>query len=241
MNVKGKHHLSDNKKYNVLIILIHHLGGVPEQFKYHIEFLNQSGFDVYTYSFFLSGKEKWKEFFPMIKKNKTGIVETWAEELKQQLNRLRGDKIIFSFSYPSLSALLVASERKDIKALICDGGPFSHLFSASWRFFTYHLRADNIFLKFYLAGKMYFVFYDKFAWKKVKTLKLPLHFPILSLQGERDQLIPPVFISDFFQKIKNLNLSVCRLQNSSHLEGLKKDRELYIETVLSFLKKIKRC
>lgn len=235
-NTKGKYHQSNNKEHNILIVLVHHLGGVPEQFKYHVDFLNQNGFDVYTYSFFLSGKEHWKDFFPMMKKNKMGIVETWAKELKQQLNNLDGDKIIFSFSYPSLSALLIASQRKDIRALICDGGPFSHLIFASWRFFTYHLKTDNIFLKVYLAGKMYFAFYDQFAWKRVKKLNLPQHFPILSFQGERDQLIPPVFINDFFQKIKHINLNVCRLQNSSHLEGLKKDRELYVKTVLNFLK-----
>ena len=134
-STKGTYHSSGNKKHDVLIVLVHHLGGVPEQFKCHVEFLNQNGFDVYTYPLFLSGKEHWKDFFPMMKKNKMGIVETWAEELKQQLNQLSGDKIIFSFSYPSLSALLIAFERKDIKALICDGGPFSHLISASWRFF----------------------------------------------------------------------------------------------------------
>ena len=236
-NTNGKYHQSDNKKHDALIVLVHNLGGVPEQFKYHVEFLNQNGFDVYTYPFFLSGKEHWKDFFPMMKKNKLGIVETWADELEQQLNKLSGNKIIFSFSYPSLSALLVASNRNDVKALICDGGPFSHLIAASWRFFTYHLQPDNIFLKLYLSGKMYFAFYDKFAWKRVKTLDLPHHFPILSLQGEKDQLIPPVFINDFFQKIKNIKLIVCRLPDSSHLEGLKRDRELYIKTVLNFLKK----
>lgn len=237
VNTKGQYHKSGNRKYNVLIVLIHHLGGVPEQFKYHVEFLNQNGFDVYTCPFFLSGKEHWKAFFPMMKKNKIGIVETWAKELEQQLNDLSGNKIIFSFSYPSLSALLIASERKDIKALICDGGPFSHLISASWRFFTYHLKTNNIFLKFYLVGKMYFAFYDKFAWKKVKQLNLPHHFPILSFQGEKDQLIPPLFINDFFKKIKHVNLNVCRLPNSSHLEGLKQDRKLYVEAVFNFLKK----
>ena len=84
---------------------------------------------------------------------------------------------------------------------------------------------------------MYFAFYDRFAWKKVKTLSLPPYFRVLSLRGEKDPLIPPAFINDFFQKINPINLNVCRLPNSSHLEGLKEDRELYVKTVLNFLKK----
>ena len=144
----GKYHLSENKKHHVLIVLIHHLGGTPEQLKYHVAFLNQSGFDVYTYPAFLCGTgDRWRDLFSLIKKNKIGILEIWAKELEQQLNSLPGSKVIFSFSLPSASALLVSAKRKDIKAFISDGGPFLDLPMVSWRLFFLSLSNYRIFFK----------------------------------------------------------------------------------------------
>ena len=113
MNLKkGQYHPSHNKKYSSLIILVHHLGGVPEQLKHHITFLNQSGFDVYSYSAFLNGKSHWKDFLPIIKKTEEGVVEIWTKELEEVLDQFNEDKIIFSFSFPSLAAFFSHFQKK---------------------------------------------------------------------------------------------------------------------------------
>ena len=237
--INGEYHVSNKKKYSTLIIMVHHLGGVPEQLKHHITFLNQSGFDVYSYSAFLNGKNHWKDFLPIIKNTKEGVVEIWAKELEDILDQFKEDKIIFSFSFPALAALLAASKRKDIKALICDGGPFSHLLLAVWKFFTYYHPVRNIFSKIHLTSRMYLGFKPASIKKSIKKQlpHLPESLPVLSIQSIKDQQIPPSYINSFFSKIKHINLTVCQLKNSIHLQGLKTEREFYIKNILQFLKK----
>ena len=240
MELKGKFIRSDNKKYDTTVVFVHHLGGTPEQLNPHVAFLNQGGFDVYTYPAFLNGKERWEDFSPLIKKSRMGILEKWVEELEQQLDQLNGSKIIFSFSFPSVAALMVISKRKDVKALICDGGPFFDLWSASWRFFTYHQDIGNIFFKIHLTCKMYFAFRILSIRKKIKKqlLRIPKGFPILSFQSEQDQLVPASSINKFFKQMKQVHLTIALLKHSSHLQGLKEERYFYIENVLTFLQKV---
>ncbi len=240
MTINGKYHASDNKKHNTLIVLVHHLGGVPEQLKHHIAFLNQNGFDVYSYSAFLSGKSHWNDFLPTMKNAKEGVVKIWSKELEEVLDQFKEDKVIFSFSFPSLAALLTASKRKDIKALVCDGGPFSHLLLAVWRFFTYHHPIHNIFFKIHLTIQMYLAFKPSLIKSSIKKQLplLPKNLPVLSLQSLKDRQVPPAYINNCFSKIKHINLNVCQLKHSAHLQGLKTEREFYIKNVLDFLKKI---
>ena len=242
MTIKEKinYHPSNNRKHTSSIILIHHLGGVPEQLNHHIEFLNRNGFDVYNYSAFLNGKSQWKDFLPLLKKTKAGVVKIWTEELEEVLDQCQGDKVLFSFSFPSLAALLAASRRKDIKAVICDSGPFSYLFLATWRFFTYYQSISNIFLKIYLTGQMYLAFKASYIKKDIQKQlpNIPINFPVLSIQSLKDQQVSPSYINHFFSKIKKVRLTVCLLKHSSHLQGLKKETDFYIKNVLNFLKKI---
>ncbi len=231
---------SNNKKYDTIIVFIHHLGGDPVKLKHHVEFLNQNGFDVCTYPAFLHGKEHLEACFHLIKQHKKGVLEIWTEELEKQLNQLNGKKIIFSFSFPSVSALLAISKRTDIKSLICDGGPFFDLWPACWRFFTYHQKTRNVFFKVYLTGRMYFAFQSLFMRRKIKNRlrRVPKNFPILSLQSEKDQLVPVSSVNKFFKQVKQVHITTVLLKQSAHLEGLKKERDFYIESVLTFLRKV---
>ncbi len=238
----GTYYKSDNKKHDTLIVFVSYMGGTSDRLKYHIEFLNQNGFDVYTYPAFLHGKDHWKDFFPAIKTHKAGVLETWTEELRQHLNHLPGEKAIFGFSFPSSAVFPIIHERADIKALICDGGPFLNFPLAAWRFFTYHQRTNNIFLKIYLTAKICRAFRFLSTMKIIKkSLPLiPKNFPVLSLQAERDRLVPPSSINKLLKKMKQASLTVCRLKHSAHLEGLKKDKKFYMENVLNFLEKADR-
>lgn len=237
---KINYHPSYKKKHTSSIILIHHLGGVPEQLKHHIEFLNQSGFDVYSYPAFLSGKSDWKDFLPVIKNSKEGVVKIWTKELEEVLDQCQGNKILFSFSLPSLAALLAASKRKDIKAVICDSGPLSYLFLATWRLFTHYYSISNTFIKTYLTIQMYLAFKAAYIKKDIQKQlpNIPINFPVLSIQSLKDQQVPPSYINRFFRKIKKVRLTVCLLKHSAHLQGLKTETDFYIKNVLNFLNKI---
>ena len=236
----GAYHASECKRQNTLIVLTHHLGGLPRQLNRHVEFLNQNGFDAYTYPAFLHGKDHWKDFLPALKNRKQGVLEIWATELQDRLNHLpAGPKALFSFSFSCVSALLVIPQRQDIKALICDGGPFLDFPQACFRLITHYHRASGFFFKLCLTGKIHRAF--KVRSKKVhKSLGLmPHNFPILSLRGERDQQAPPIVIDRFFRKAKNPHITVCQLKHSAHLKGLKTEREFYIKNVMDFLCRLK--
>ena len=239
-NIKsGQYHSSENKKHDLIIVLVHHLGGEPEQLKYHVQFLTQNGFDVYTYPAFLHGKDHWRGFLPALKKNKKAVLEIWAEELEQHLKSLPGLKIIFSFSFPSACVFLLIPKRKDIKALICDGGPFMNFPLMCWRLLTHYHGVSNVFLKIHLMIKMNVRFKCLFVGKRLKHFLslIPKGFPILSLQAEQDKQVPPVYINKFLELVKQADIIVCRLKKSAHLKGLKTERELYIKNVLKFLNK----
>ncbi len=237
----GTYHASGHKRQDTLIVLAHHLGGVPGQLTHHVEFLNQNGFDAYTYPAFLHGKNHWKDFLPALKERKEGILEIWAKELEAHLNQLpAGPKALFSFSFSCVSALSVISKRNDIKALICDGGPFLDFPQAGLRLLTHYHRVSGFFLKIYLTGKIHRAF--KIRPKTInKNLSLiPKNFPVLSLRGEKDRQVPPAVIDRFFRKAGKGNITVCRLKHSSHLKGLKTEREFYIKNVLDFLYLLKK-
>ena len=87
---------------------------------------------------------------------------------------------------------------------------------------------------------MYFAFQALFIRKKVKKqlICIPKNFPILSLQSEKDKLVPVSSINKFFRQIKQVYLTIALLKHSAHLEGLKKERDLYMENVLAFLQKV---
>ena len=238
----GTHHISANKTQDPLIVLLHCLGGMPEQLKYHINFLNEAGFDVYTYPAFLSGQDHWRSFLKNTQELKSSVMEIWTQELKHHLDQLGTgrSKIIFSFSLPSAAVFLASAQRKDIPAIICDGGPFIQIPSISWRYLTHYQKIKNLFLKIYLTGVMAQAF-QVFSIKKnlQKALhQFPRKYPVLNFRALQDQQVPSWCIHDTLKPAQQINLQVCHLKSADHLEGLKKEPELYIKTTLEFLKQV---
>ena len=238
----GTYHTSAEKKYDPLIVFIHCFGGVPEQLKYHIDFLNEAGFDAYTYPAFLNGQNHWRDFVKQTNELKNNVIEIWTQELEHHLNQLgtRRSKVIFSFSLPSAAAFMVSVQRKDIVAIICDGGPFVQILPISWRYLTYYQKIKNPLLKVYLTAIMALVFQASSIKKHLtKALKqLPKDYPVLNFQALKDQQVPSQFIEDTLKPAGHINLQICGLKGADHLEGLKKNPELYTKTTLQFLKQV---
>lgn len=238
----GTHHMSDNKIYDPLIVFLHCFGGVPEQLKYHINFLNEAGFDVYTYPALFNGQNHWKHFVKQANELKNNAIEIWTQELENHLNELGTGrpKVIFSFSLPSAAAFLVSAQRKDIQAIICDGGPFVQIIPISWRYLTHYQKIKNPLLKVYLTAIMTLVF-QAFSIEKllIKAFKqLPKNYPVLNFRALKDQQVSSQFIEDTLKPAGHINLQICHLKNADHLEGLKKAPELYTKTTLQFLKQV---
>ena len=254
-----------NQKHKLLVVMLHCLGGHTKQLKRHIAFLNSAGFSVSTYLAFghsRGGRGELQSFdslpeatslkqkhsqqtefsvrsFVSALKNKKEVLEIWREELNQHLKGLpKGPKVIFSLSLPSVSALLSISYRKDIKALICDGGPFLHFPVCVYRLFSCYYKIPSLWLKLYLSMQMMWCFRSLLWGRVTKKIFLPKNFPILSLRGAKDQQVHPADIHLFLKKIKVTKPQVCLLKHSDHLKGLKTEPKLYTQTVLSFLYKI---
>ena len=240
----GTYHTSANRKYNLLIVFVHCFGGMPEQLKYHINFLNEAGFDTYTYPAFLNGQDYWRSFLKKIKNLNSSVIKIWTQELKYHLDQLgtQRPKVIFSFSLPSAAAFLASIQRKDVPAIICDGGPFTQILPISWRYLTYYQKIKNPILKIYLTGRMAVAF-QAFSIKKTlhKALyQLPRKYPVLNFRSVQDQQVPSWFIHSTLKPAQHINLQVCHLKSADHLEGLKKEPELYTKTTLQFLKQISK-
>ncbi len=238
----GTYHTSAEKKYDTLIVFVHCFGGVPEQLKYHIDFLNAAGFDAYTYPAFLNGQDYWTDFLKKIKPLNNSVIKIWTQELTTHLDELgtQRPKVIFSFSLPSAAAFLASRQRKDIPAIICDGGPFTQILPISWRYLTHYQKIKNPLLKIYLTSRMALAF-QAFSIKKTlhKALcQLPKDYPVLNFRAVQDQQVPSWFIHNTLKPAQHINLQICHLKSADHLEGLKKEPELYIKTTLEFLKQV---
>ena len=238
----GSHHISNNKIYDPLIVFLHCFGGVPEQLKHHISFLNEAGYDAYTYPALFNGQNHWREFVKQANELKTDAIEIWTQELKHHLDQLGTGrpKVIFSFSLPSAAAFLMSVQRKDIHAIICDGGPFVQILPISWRYLTYYQKIKNPLLKIYLTAMMTIVFRAPSIKRHLnKAFKqLPKNYPVLNFRALKDQQVPSPFIENTLKPAQHINLQVCHLKSADHLEGLKKEPELYAKTTLQFLKQI---
>ena len=236
----GTYYKADPKKYKTVIVFLHWLGAVPEQLKYHIKFVNKAGFDVYFYPAWLSGVVHWKELLKHLNRFKTSALNIWNQELKFHLDQLESSqsKIIFSFSLPSAAAFMQASLRRDITAVICDGGPFSQILRVSWRYLSYYQNIKNPVLKLYLTTVMgkYFQAFSLNRDLKSAFSRLPKNYPVLNFQALKDQQALPGFINKVFQSARHIHLKVCRLKSADHLEGLKKEEELYVKSAQEFLR-----
>ena len=85
--------------------------------------MNELGFDCLIFELLDSIKNSPKHLISS--SLQFGLKHVWADQIESILNSIPGDKILFSFSNPSASAIEVVAKRRghDIKGLVCDSGP----------------------------------------------------------------------------------------------------------------------
>jgi pimeloyl-ACP methyl ester carboxylesterase len=236
---EGEAFPSPNPKYIETIVFVHHFGGNKRSLLRHIEWTNSIGFNAVAFNLTMK-----KPFFlrrPPISRNLSwGLKHIWADEISTILNLVPGSKILFTFSNPTASAIEAIALRsaKDIKALVCDSGPFANLPKANWNYIINVKEIKSLPLR--VAGT--FIFTALWGLNHTKTLKenlsaLPSGFPILSIRGWADKLIPPNLIDTAFQEQDNIRLETVALPDADHLRGLKDFEHEYTQGVKVFLKK----
>lgn len=230
---------SPNKKYSETIVFVPFFFGKKQNMKRHAEFMAELGYDSVIFNL----TYKWYSVLPKLKNSLKlgwGVKHLWAQEITKILDSIAGDKIIYSFSNPSAAALEAIHMRnaKDIKALICDGGPFYDLLKCNWNFFTHEKPKKGLKRlgwNAYARG-IWTIDHEKEIARDFEAL--PKNFPILSIRGWLDPLVPTSAIEKAFQGHNHLDLEILNLPEGQHLDGLKNFPETYKPRVADFLSSI---
>lgn len=236
---KGEIIKSPNKKYSETIVFVPFFFGKKQQMKRHAEFVAEIGYDAVIFNL----SYKWYNVVPKMKESLSlgwGIKHVWTNEISKILDTIPGEKILFAFSNPSTAALEAAVERevRDIKAIIFDGGPFFDLLKCNWNFFT-HAKPQKGLMKIgwnaYARG-IWTIDHEKEINRDLA--KLPKDFPVLSIRGWLDPLVPTSAIEKAFNGHNQIDLEILNLPEGGHLDGLKKFPDIYKPRVTDFLNSI---
>lgn len=234
-------HYAQKRLFEETIVFVPFFFGKKEQLKKHAEMVTAMGFNCVTFTLSFQLPTVAKKI-PYSKKHGWGLKHIWTEEITSVLDSISGNKIIFSFSNPTSSTLeaIAARDASDIKALVCDGGPFYDLWKCNWNFFTYESPFKLILPAKFGAGVYAYLLWTQNHEKELcrDLKKLPKNFPILSIRGWLDPLVPTSSIEKAFEKHKQLDLEVLNLPEGKHLDGLKNFPEVYTDHVGKFLSQV---
>lgn len=216
------------KSFKPTIVFIHQYGGNADTSHRHQDMVLDMGYNCFS--------------FRLTPRIRDAGIEGWAEELREVLDAIEGPKIIYSFSFPSVSvpALLGTRPRKDVRAWICDGGPFSEIWQCYWNLLTF-LKVGNVVSRFVGTFANYVSaggpFYDNKVAKWLAGMNPGL--PIFSIRTGADILVPVRAIERFFSLgPPTLNIQTLLIPNIGHLEGLQKAENVYKSAVENFLKSV---
>lgn len=237
---KGEFYPAENKLYKETVFFVPFYQGKKAQLKRHIELANKLGFDAFAFELEGDHKDLLRGKIPVSTNGKFGAKHRYSEQIEQLLNMLPGKKIIFSFSNPCASAFEAMARRQcsDVVAMICDSGPTAKFIPSAWNLYTHEMKINFLPLKVALTPLL------SLGWSPLlhKDIhadleKFPSQFPILSIRGWKDKLIPPAHIDEVFEPHANLDWQKLSLPEAGHLNGLKDFRTEYEPTVSSFLKR----
>lgn len=245
---EGEYHASPSRRFQEVVVLIHHFGGSKKSTRRHQKMLLQAGFDCVSFNLYFHSHDRTQTIQQRLKSlmfhflsGKRNFIDQWVIQLSQVLDHLPGEKILYSLSSPSTSAVgvLGPKKRSDIKAWVCDCGPFLDVWTCFWNYSRHEARLSH-FWALFLFNLLGFTMFG--GWGYERRMKkwmdqIPPQFPALSLRSGQDQLVPPQSIQKFFNLSSNLSLQVCHFDQAGHLDAVKTASKDYQEIVLTFLQK----
>ncbi len=239
LSSRGKWHRAENKKFQETVLLVPFFGAERKNLQRHAEFLNEIGFDCVSCEL----RDNWSEMANNLLSSHAefGMKHVWADQIEGLLNEIPGDKIVFSFSNPSASAIEAIAGRHaaDIKGLICDGGPSGQLWHSMVNYFTHELKLPLYPVKAAAAFVSASLWHPKFLEVIHSDLAtFPKGFRILSIRGWKDPLISPKMIDMVFEPHQQIDWQKLALPEGKHLNGLKDHPDQYKPPVEQFLRGI---
>jgi hypothetical protein len=239
LSSRGQWHRSPHKKYQETVLLVPFFGAEKKNLQRHAEFLNELGFDCVVFDLHDDWGQLAHNF--LSSKMQFGLKHIWADQIEALLNEIPGNKIIFSFSNPSASAIEAIARRHaaDINGLVCDGGPSGQLWSSMVNYFTHETPLPFYPLKAAIAFASASLWHPHFLKVIHEDLaQFPKGFRLLSVRGWKDPLITPKMIDMVFEPHKQLDWQKLSIPEGKHLNGLKDHPDLYVPAVRQFLKEI---
>ncbi len=236
---RGQWHRSSHRKFQETVLLVPFFGAEKKNLQRHADFLNELGFDCVVFDL----RDDWGQIAGnlLTSKMEFGLKHIWAEQIEALLNEIPGDKIVYSFSNPSASAIEAIAKRHaaDVKALICDGGPSGQLWNSMVNYFTHESPLPFYPLKMAAAFASASIWHPHFLKVIHEDLKkFPNGFRLLSIRGWKDPLITPKMIDMVFDPHTNLDWQKLSLSEGKHLNGLKDFPDQYVPPVTAFLKSV---
>ena len=235
---EGEWGRAKERRFRETIVFVHHFGGSKRAVLRHVKMANDLGFDTVRFPLIFN-KMLPAQRLPITADLKFGARHVWAGQVESILNSIPGRKIVYSFSMPSNGALEALAKRRaeDVSAWVGDGGPFLQILKCSWNLFEHQFRVESRLLRGLYTSFSYFIFGHGIDEETPKLIAaLPDGFPILSIRGARDPLVPQDAIDDVFRTAGKLDVEKLVIPDGQHLDGLKNYPEVYRPVVETFLK-----
>ena len=237
--LKFKRYPAKEKKFSQRVLMVHFFGGNQRLLKRHINLMNELGLDVYAFDLSYSKKFVYKKV-PDFKNQMFKVRKIWAEEIREVLAYVPGPLITYGFSGPAACAIQVAKDYpQKVVGLISDSGPFTHLLRCNYNLAKVEFGLNKPWQRILATGLLSPLWDLKHTSELLDDLAMiPKGTPYLSIQPVLDPVVPVQYMEDVFQRSKHqLDLKVLRLEESGHLDGLKKQPEKYKSYLESWLKK----
>jgi hypothetical protein len=228
---KPRWHRAKTRLFEETIVFTHHFGGHGASTKRHQDFVNALGFDCVSFNLAKDWRTLKLETFR----------QAWVKQLTGILDQVPGPKILYTFSSPSLATpeVIVDEKRNDIRAWICDGGPFLQMLHCFQNYYRYQANltgALNQLAAVFAYGIVGCIGLESKVHQWMRDF--PKDIPILSIRSGHDKMVPLSAIDEFFAGTSHLNFQKLEIAEAEHLEGLKHFPGIYEPTVRNFLEKI---
>ncbi|MBX7230592.1 MAG: hypothetical protein K1X29_00770 [Bdellovibrionales bacterium] len=237
--------IPEKQNYDPTIVFVHHFGGSRTHVKKHQQFVAQLGFKSVAFDLsFPNSRQILTSLFKSENSAPLLLRSRWSYEISQVLDCIEGDKILFSFSFPSnATAHSIANRKeKDILSWICDGGPFLKPWQCGWNLCTFQYPERSPLYKSMQLLKRWFAM-EMWSFKSElysDLQKFPENFPILSIRSWQDPLVPISAIDEAFSGNNKIHLETLTLTESGHLNGLRTTPQVYKPRVEDFLKRFSK-
>lgn len=219
------------------VIFVHQFGGNRLTLGRSIHLVHRLGLDAVWFPLLYNSVEL--HALPPMSADGWGFGRVWTNQAARVLKSVHGPKILFTHSMPSNSAMVaIAENSNDVAAWICDGGPFLRVFECVNNLYRKHFHMNALAAYTMTTGSLFWYGNDFRKSLPAKLLELPDQFPVLSLRGEKDPLVSPAAIDDFFQVGKQLRLTKRSFADGGHLDLLKRFESEYEASVRNFLKAV---